>query len=70
MEEALVNAITTIRDVMTEAAEGDDPWILWTGTVDLCFAITQTGTISLGVDGELASELTQTLRLELAPVPT
>ena len=69
MEEALVNAIATIRDVITEAAEGDDPWILWTGTIDLCFAITQTGTISLGVDGELASELTQTLRLELAPVP-
>jgi hypothetical protein len=33
-------------------------------------AITQTGTISLGVDGELASELTHTLRLALAPGPS
>ena len=31
------------------------------------FAITETGTISLGVDGELANELTHTLRLGLAP---
>jgi hypothetical protein len=33
-------------------------------------AITQTGTISLGADGELAHELTHTLRLGLAPVAT
>ena len=69
VEEALVNAIATIRDVMTKAAEGDDPWLLSAGTVDISFAITQTGTISLGVNGELANELTQTLRLGLAPGP-
>jgi hypothetical protein len=67
VEEALVNAIATIRDVMTQAAEGDDPWLLSAGTVDISFAVTQTGTISLGADGELASELTHTLRLGLAP---
>jgi Trypsin-co-occurring domain 2 len=70
VEEALVKAIATIRDVMTEAAEGDDPWVLSAGTIDLAFAITKTGTISLGVDGELANELTNTLRLELAPIPS
>jgi hypothetical protein len=69
VEEALVNAIATIRDVMTKAAEGDDPWLLSAGTVDISFAITQTGTISLGVNGELANELTHTLRLGLAPGP-
>ena len=62
-----MNAIATIRDVMTQAAEGDDPWVLSAGTIDISFAITQTGTISLGVDGELADELTHTLRLVLAP---
>lgn len=67
VEEALVNAIATIRAVMARAAEGDDPWLLSAGTVDISFAITQTGTISLGVDGELADELTHTLRLGLAP---
>jgi Trypsin-co-occurring domain 2 len=70
VEAVLVNAITTIRDVMTQAAEGDDPWVLSAGTIDIFFAITQTGTISLGVDGELANEVTQTLRLGLAPSQT
>jgi hypothetical protein len=69
VQDVLVNAIITIRDVMTKAAEGDDPWILSAGIIDISFAITQTGTISLGVDGELANDLTHTLRLGMAPVP-
>jgi hypothetical protein len=55
---------------MTQAAEGDDPWVLSASRIDISFAITQTGTISLGADGELANELTNTLRLGLAPGPT
>jgi hypothetical protein len=70
VEDVLVNAIATVRDVMTKAAEGDDPWVLSAGTIDIYFGITQTGTISLGVNGELANELTQTLRLGLAPGST
>jgi hypothetical protein len=69
VEEVLVNAIATIRDVLTRAAEGDDPWVLSASTIDISFAITQTGTISLGADGELANELTHTLRLGLVPPP-
>jgi hypothetical protein len=69
VEEVLVNAIATVRAVVTEAAAGDDPWVLSASTIDIRFAITQTGTISLGVDGELANEVTQTLRLGLAPSP-
>jgi hypothetical protein len=64
-----VNAIATIRKVVAKAAEGDDPWILSASTIDISFAITQTGSISLGADGELTGELTQTLRLGLAPGP-
>lgn len=67
VEDILVNAIATIRDVMTRAAEGDDPWVLSASTIDISFAITQAGTISLGVDGELSDEVTQILRLGLAP---
>jgi hypothetical protein len=67
VSEALVSAIATIREVVTQAAAGDDPWVLSAGIIDISFAIAQNGTISLGVDGELASELTHTLRLELAP---
>jgi hypothetical protein len=70
VEEVLVNAIATIRDVMTQAAEGDDPWVLSASTIDISFAIAQTGTISLGADGELANEVTHTLRLGLVPHPT
>jgi hypothetical protein len=69
VQDVLVNAIITIRDVITNAEQGDDPWVLSAGTVDITFAITQTGTISLGADGELANELTHTLRIGLAPVP-
>ena len=69
VEDVLVKAIATIREVITSAAEGDDPWILSTGTIDLSFAITQTGTISIGIDGELTEGLTHTLRLKLAPIP-
>ncbi len=36
----------------------------------ISFAITQTGTITLGVNGELADEITHTLRLGLAPAST
>jgi len=70
VEDILVNAIATIRDVVTRAAEGDDPWVLSAGTIDISFAITQTGTISLGVDGELSDEVTHTLRLGLVPGST
>jgi hypothetical protein len=61
-----VKAIAAIRAVTSQAAEGDDPWILSEGAIDISFAITQTGTISLGVDGELSDELTHTLRLRPA----
>jgi len=67
VEDALVDAITTIRKTTASAAVGDDPWALSKGTVDLTFAVTKTGSISLGIDGELAGEVTHTLRLGLVP---
>ena len=70
VEEVLVSAIATMRDVTTQAAAGDDPWVLSAGIIEISFAITQAGTISLGADGELANELTHTLRLTLAPAST
>jgi hypothetical protein len=69
VQDALVNAITTIRDVMKSAADGDDPWTLSAGAVDISFVITKTGSISLGADGELTSELTHTLHLSIASGP-
>ena len=69
VEEVLVNAIETIRRVVASAAAGDDPWLLSASTIDISFAINQTGTISLGAEGELANEVTHTLRLRLGPGP-
>ena len=66
IEDALVNAIDTIREVVVRAAEGDDPWLLAAGSVDISFVITDTGSLSLGVDGELTDEVTHTLRLGLS----
>jgi hypothetical protein len=68
VEDALVDAIVTIRSAMAHASAGDDPWILSTGTVDISFGMTRTGSISVGVDGELANEVTHTLRLRLVPL--
>lgn len=70
VETVLVNAIATILDVMASTAVGDDLWALPTSKVDISFAITRTGSISLGVDSELTDEVTHTLRLGLVPVTT
>jgi NTP-dependent ternary system trypsin peptidase co-occuring protein len=67
IETALVDAIITIRQTMASAAGGDDPWVLSEATIDICFAITKTGTISIGADGELTGEVTHTIRLGLVP---
>lgn len=67
VETALVDAIATIRQAMASAAGGDDPWVLSEATIDICFAITKTGTISIGADGELTGELTHTIHLGLVP---
>lgn len=67
VETALVEAIATIRQAMASAAGGDDPWGLSGATADLCFAVTRKGTISVGADGELAGQLTHTIRLSLVP---
>jgi hypothetical protein len=69
VEAALVKAITTIRQVMASAAQGDDPWVLDEATVDIVFAVTKTGSISIGVDGDLTGEVTNTIRLGLVSPP-
>jgi Trypsin-co-occurring domain 2 len=67
IESVFVDAITTIRTAVASAATGDDPFILTQSSVNISFAITAEGTISLGVDGGLSNELTHTLTLGLVP---
>ncbi|MEU5906861.1 trypco2 family protein [Micromonospora sp. NPDC047467] len=67
VEETLVEAITTVRAAVTAGTDGDDPLVLKTGTVELVFGVTDQGTISVGAEGELTDEVTNTLRIELVP---
>lgn len=69
VEDALVDAITTIRTAMARAAAGPDPWYLSAGVIDISFGVTKEGSISLGANGELVNEVKQTLRLRLTPHP-
>ncbi|MGC4749956.1 trypco2 family protein [Micromonospora sp. DT201] len=65
VEATLVDAITTIRAVVAAGTGGDDPLVLKAGTVELVFGVTDQGTISVGAEGELTDEVTNTLRIEL-----
>ena len=65
VEEALVEAITTVRAAVAAGAGGDDPLVLETATVELVFGVTDQGTISVGAEGDLTEEVTNTLRIEL-----
>lgn len=65
VEEVLVESISAVRAAVATGAGGDDPLVLEAGTVELVFGITDQGTISLGVEGELTEEITNTLRIEL-----
>lgn len=67
VEDTLVEAITTIRGAIAAAGTGDDPFVLDEGTIELVFAVTDEGTISVGVEGELTDEITHTLKLGLQP---
>jgi hypothetical protein len=67
IETVLVDAIETIRSVIGQAAQGDDPFLLKNGTVDLSFAVTKQGTITFGFDGEFKGEVTHKLRMTLEP---
>lgn len=65
VQQSLVDAISTIRNVVTSAAEGDDPFLLESGNVSLIFAVTRNGKITLGFNGELTDQVTHTLRMTL-----
>jgi hypothetical protein len=68
MQDALVHALGSVRQALTAAAGGQDPWVLSAGTVEISFGVTSTGSISLIGEGDLSDEVTQKLRLALEPV--
>ncbi|KDN17602.1 trypco2 family protein [Amycolatopsis rifamycinica] len=68
VDAVLVEAIETILALVDRAAGGDDPFVLKESTVELSFAITETGSISLGVDRDAADEVTHKLKITLGAV--
>jgi Trypsin-co-occurring domain 2 len=69
VETALVEAIETIRAVTARAITGDDPFILKQSTIELTFAITKDGSITLGFNGEFEDSVSHTLRISFSPPP-
>jgi hypothetical protein len=69
IDSVLLDAVTTIRTAVAIAATGDDPFTLTDSSVDISFAVTAEGTISLGAEGGLTDEVTHTLTLGLVPIP-
>jgi hypothetical protein len=67
VEGVLLDAIETVRAVLVRAADGDDPFRLRESTVELSFAITKDGSITLGFNGEFKDEIAHTLRIGLGP---
>lgn len=67
VDQVLVEAIETILAVLADAAGGEDPFVLKESTVELSFALTEDGSISLGLDAETKDELTHKLKVTVAP---
>jgi hypothetical protein len=68
VDDVLVEAIDTVTAIVARAAGGDDPFVLKESAVELTFAITDTGSISLGVDADTSETVTHTLEIKLAGV--
>jgi hypothetical protein len=66
VEDSLVEAVDTIRQILAAAAGGDDPFNLATGSVELSLTVTEDGAISLGWSGERNDEISHHLRIGLA----
>jgi Trypsin-co-occurring domain 2 len=63
VETVLFDAIETIRALMVTAIGGDDPFVLKAGIVELRFAVTKNGSITLGFNGEFKDEITHMLKI-------
>lgn len=63
----LVMALSAIRDLMDSTGTGGHSWSVAGGTVQVSFAVTDEGSISVGLNSERSDEHVHTLQLELQP---
>lgn len=68
VDQVLVDAIETITAVVARSAGGNDPFLLKESSVELVFAVTESGSISLGLNAEAKDEITHKLKLTLGAV--
>jgi hypothetical protein len=68
VDQAFVDAIETVTAVVARSAGGNDPFLLKESSVELVFAVTESGSISLGLDAAAKDEITHKLKLTLGAV--
>ncbi len=66
----LAESISTLRAVIARAATGDDPFGLKSATVELNFAVTRDGSITVGFNGELHGQVSHTLEIGIKSAPS
>jgi hypothetical protein len=65
VDQVIADAVETIATVTAHAAGGNDPFLLNDSTIELAFAVTSDGRISLGATGEFKDEVTHKLKVTL-----
>ena len=63
----LVMALRAIRDLLDGTGHGGHSWSVAGGTVQVSFAVTDEGSISVGLTGDRSDEHVHSLELELQP---
>jgi len=66
-DEELVMALRAIRDLMDPSGHGGHSWSVAGGTVQVSFAVTDEGSISVGLNSDRSDEHVHSLQLELRP---
>ncbi|WP_042425411.1 trypco2 family protein [Streptacidiphilus anmyonensis] len=66
-DEELVLALRAVRDLMDPNPQAAHAWSVSDGTVQVSFAVTEQGSISVGLDSDRSDEHVHSLRLELRP---
>lgn len=65
VDQVLVDAIETIGAVAEHAVGDHNPFLLKESTVELTFAITEDGAVSLGLTGNTQDEVTHKLKITM-----
>jgi hypothetical protein len=67
-DQELVSALHAIKDLMEPGSPGGHSWSVATSTVQVSFAVTEEGSISVGLNSDRSDEHVHSLQLELQPV--